>query len=141
MKRKIAIPLEGERLAGHFGHCEAFAIIEAEGNQILRTEIVPAPVHEHGGHPRFLAGMEVTDVIAGGMGPHAVNLLKQFGVNVILGAPELHFNEIAQKYLEGQLQSSEEACHAHEGHHHHDHHHHDHHHHHSGDHPGNHGLH
>ena len=32
---KIAIPTYGRNLTAHFGHCESFAIIDADGNTVL----------------------------------------------------------------------------------------------------------
>ena len=34
MKKRIAIPLEGGILCSHFGHCEQFAIVDAEDKSI-----------------------------------------------------------------------------------------------------------
>ncbi|MDX9812306.1 MAG: NifB/NifX family molybdenum-iron cluster-binding protein, partial [Bacteroidales bacterium] len=34
MKKRIAIPLEGGILCSHFGHCEQFAIVDAEDKTI-----------------------------------------------------------------------------------------------------------
>ncbi|MDK2909585.1 MAG: hypothetical protein PWR20_1152 [Bacteroidales bacterium] len=140
MKQKIAIPLEGDVLSGHFGHCEAFAFVDVEDGKIVGTKVVPAPVHEHGGHPRFLAANHVTDVIAGGMGGHAVNMLESAGIKVLLGAPVKNYYALAQDYLAGQLVSTDQSCHHHEGHGHHHHEDHDHHHH-SGHGPHHHGEH
>ncbi|NLY23703.1 MAG: ATPase, partial [Bacteroidales bacterium] len=40
MKQVIAIPLEEGRLCQHFGHCQQFAIIEAEEGTIVNEYLV-----------------------------------------------------------------------------------------------------
>ena len=35
---KFAIPLENGKLTAHFGHCHEFALVEAEGNEIMKKE-------------------------------------------------------------------------------------------------------
>jgi hypothetical protein len=54
---KIAIPITGGKLSAHFGHCEGFALVDAdaESRTITSTQIVAAPPHEPGLLPRWLA--------------------------------------------------------------------------------------
>jgi predicted Fe-Mo cluster-binding NifX family protein len=54
---KFAIPLAEGKLTAHFGHCEEFAIIEVENDQIKNKEILVPPVHEPGALPRWLHEM------------------------------------------------------------------------------------
>jgi predicted Fe-Mo cluster-binding NifX family protein len=42
MKQVIAIPLEEGRLCQHFGHCQQFAIIEAEEGTMYAVRIAIA---------------------------------------------------------------------------------------------------
>ena len=35
---KIAVACEGKTITEHFGHCEAFAIFEAQGTQIVNKQ-------------------------------------------------------------------------------------------------------
>ncbi|NMB51362.1 MAG: ATPase, partial [Bacteroidales bacterium] len=82
MKKKIAIPLEEGILCSHFGHCQQFAIIDAEGKEITFETLVTPPPHEPGLLPGWLAEKGVTDVIAGGMGQRAINLFNERKINV-----------------------------------------------------------
>ena len=47
---KIAVPIANGVLSMHFGHCEAFAIVnvDAESKTIVETEKAAAPPHEPG---------------------------------------------------------------------------------------------
>ncbi|NLX99973.1 MAG: chromosome partitioning protein ParA, partial [Rhodopirellula sp.] len=51
---KIAIPLANGRLSMHFGHCEQFALVEADAQsgKILDTKLITPPPHEPGVLPR-----------------------------------------------------------------------------------------
>jgi hypothetical protein len=66
MKQVIAIPLEEGRLCQHFGHCQQFAIIEAEEGTIVNEYLVTPPPHEPGLLPAWLSERGVTEVIAAG---------------------------------------------------------------------------
>lgn len=127
MKKIFAIPVEGENLSAHFGRSEAFAFVEVEGNDIQRVTLKPTPEHQPGSFPRFVAAQGATDVIAGGMGPHAVSLFNEAGINVFLGAPIDRPENLVRDFLQGSLQLSANYCdhdgegHGHDHHHHHGH--------------------
>ena len=84
---KIAIPLADGRLTAHFGHCQEFAIIEIEGNEITKKETRVPPPHEPGVLPSWLHSLGANVIIAGGMGGRALSLFEQNGINVVAGAP------------------------------------------------------
>jgi predicted Fe-Mo cluster-binding NifX family protein len=109
---KIAIPLAQGRLTAHFGHCEQFALIEVDPAQkkILGREDVTPPPHQPGLFPPWLSGLGVKLVLAGGMGPRAVDLFRQHGVEVVIGAPAETPEKLAADYLAGTLQTGENAC-------------------------------
>ncbi|MFC1731905.1 NifB/NifX family molybdenum-iron cluster-binding protein [candidate division KSB1 bacterium] len=107
---KIAIPTVGDNLTAHFGHCEYFTIIEAEKNKIIDTYTVTPPMHQPGVYPRFLAEQGVNIVITGGMGQRAQELFTQNNIQVILGINPGNPAEIAQQYLNKQLESGKNLC-------------------------------
>lgn len=63
---RYATPVEGRHLAQHFGHCEQFALIDAdeERKEMLRKEVVPSPGHQPGLLPQWLAEQGVSVVIS-----------------------------------------------------------------------------
>ncbi|MBC7197191.1 MAG: NifB/NifX family molybdenum-iron cluster-binding protein, partial [Deferribacterales bacterium] len=75
---KIAIPVENGLLSQHFGHCEGFYIATVENGKIVNSEILLPPEHGDGTFPTFLANKNVNIVIAGGMGPRAIDFFNQF---------------------------------------------------------------
>ena len=109
---KIAIPTAEGKLCMHFGHCEAFTLIDvdSEGKEILSSSIVDAPPHEPGLLPRWLSEKGVKCVIAGGMGARAVGLFNERGVNVITGAPSETPENVVKAFLENRLATGPNAC-------------------------------
>ena len=74
MKKRIAIPMAGGLLSEHFGHCQAFAYVDVENSLITKITMMEPPEHQPGTFPKWVAANGATDVIAGGIGPMAVNL-------------------------------------------------------------------
>lgn len=122
MNKRIAIPLENGLLSPHFGHCQAFAFVDVEGGAVKSIKVLDPPEHQPGTFPRFVAANGATDVIAGGMGPQAVNLFNQAGVNVFIGAPIEEPAKLVDDFINGRLKLSANYCDHGDGHHH-DHHH------------------
>ena len=96
----------------HFGHCEAFALVEvdAEKREILDSDMVEPPAHQPGALPRFLAEKGANVIIAGGMGSRAQGLFAQQGITVVVGAPSEEPEAIVRAYLDGTLETSGNIC-------------------------------
>lgn len=111
-KMRIAIPLTSGKLSQHFGHCEQFAIIDVdnETKNIESQQFLDPPAHEPGVLPKWLAGMHVELIIAGGMGRRAQQLFEQNGINVLVGAPDNEPRQLVQQHLAGQLQLGQNIC-------------------------------
>ena len=88
---RYAIPISGDRISSHFGHCDSFALIKVDEQtkRILKKEIVPSPGHQPGFLPKWLAAQSVSFVIANGMGSRAQSLFQQNQIKVIIGAEEV----------------------------------------------------
>jgi predicted Fe-Mo cluster-binding NifX family protein len=110
MKKRIAIPLADGILCSHFGHCQQFAIIDAENNSISNEILVTPPPHEPGLLPAWLAEKGVTDVIAGGMGQRAIDLFNQQNINVFVGAQIKNHTELASDLLNDTLTAGANYC-------------------------------
>lgn len=118
MKKRIAIPMAGSLLSEHFGHCQAFAYVDVENNSISKITMMEPPEHQPGTFPKWVAANGATDVIAGGMGPMAVNLFNEAGVNVFVGAPLDTPTNLVNNFLARKLSLRANYCdhHSHEGH-------------------------
>lgn len=108
---KFAVPTYQGKLCAHFGHCEAFALIDTDvaGKVVNETYVTPPP-HEPGLLPPWLSQQGVNCIIAGGMGSRAQQLFAQQGVNVITGAQGENPKEIVEQYLKGVLQTGANTC-------------------------------
>ncbi|HUW17856.1 MAG TPA: iron-sulfur cluster carrier protein MrpORP [Sedimentisphaerales bacterium] len=111
-KMRIAIPVTNGRLSTHFGHCEQFAIVDADphSKQVTNTELLTPPAHEPGVLPKWLSGLCVDLVIAGGMGRRAQELFSQNNIDVVIGAADNPPEKLALQYLEGRLQCGQNIC-------------------------------
>jgi len=107
---RIAIPVFGGKLAQHFGHSEAFVVVDVEDGEVAASEQVTPPVHAPGVLPRWLAEQGCSVIIAGGMGRRAQDLFAAAGITVVYGAPELPPEELVGQYLTGALRPGENPC-------------------------------
>ena len=109
---RIAIPVTEGTLSAHFGHCEAFALIDVdrESKTITATEMLAAPPHEPGLLPRWLAEKGAEMIIAGGMGGRAQGLFQQQNIAVLVGAPSDTPETIVNAWLQGLLKTGDNVC-------------------------------
>lgn len=107
---KFAVPTVNNELTMHFGHCEQFAIIDAENNQLIAEEYITPPVHQPGVYPRFLADQGVNVIIAGGMGQKALSLFAQNNIEVFMGVQAGTPRQLVENYLNNQLETGKNLC-------------------------------
>jgi ATP-binding protein involved in chromosome partitioning len=109
---RIAIPVDKGHLSPHFGHCESFALIDAdlEKREIIQEQMVNSPPHQPGLLPRWLHDREAELIIAGGMGSRAQGLFGEQGIRVIVGAPKGTPHDLAISFLQGTLKTGDNIC-------------------------------
>ena len=107
---KFAIPLAEGKLTAHFGHCQEFALVEVEDNEIKKKETLVPPPHEPGVLPKWLHDLGTNVIIAGGMGARALDLFAQNDIKVIVGAPALTPEELIKQYLDDTLVAGTNVC-------------------------------
>lgn len=109
---RIALPLAEGKLCMHFGHCETFALVEADpaSKKILRTTRLEPPEHQPGLFPRWLHEQGATVVIAGGMGQRAQGLFAENGIQVVVGAPADTPETLVLAFLNGTLKTGDNVC-------------------------------
>lgn len=87
---KMAIPTEGKRgleesIAYHFGRCETYTILDENGKLL---EIIDNTSEHMGGEglpPELLKKHGVDVLVCQGLGPRAVDICGQFGIEVYVG--------------------------------------------------------
>ena len=107
---KFAIPLAEGKLTAHFGHCQEFALIEVEQDEITNKEVLIPPPHEPGVLPRWLGELGANVIIAGGMGQRAISLFSENNIKVVTGAPVLEPESLVNSYLNGTLLTGNNLC-------------------------------
>lgn len=110
MNKLIAIPSTEGELSTHFGHCQQFALVKVEENQIKNIEFVDPPVHKPGAYPKFLREKGVDLVIVGGIGEKAKDIFKMNNIEVLSGANSNKIQDIVNLYLENKLILDENKC-------------------------------
>ncbi|MHC4470077.1 MAG: NifB/NifX family molybdenum-iron cluster-binding protein [Planctomycetota bacterium] len=90
---RIAVASDDDRglaadVSPHFGRCPAYTLAEVRGDEIRSHRVVANPhfaEHVRGAVPQFLSGLDADVVLAGGMGPRAVAMFRDLGIEVATG--------------------------------------------------------
>ncbi len=109
---RIAVPIEGGRLAMHLGHCAEFMLfdVDTEARTVTRVAKEEPPAHQPGVLPQWLASQGADVVLAGGMGRRAQQLFAEHGVEVHVGIDEAPAMAVVKAFLEGRLRTGVNIC-------------------------------
>ncbi len=115
---KIAIPARDGQVDGHFGHCEAFAILTLDEKKKIVDEELLTPPPGCGCKSNVisvLADKGVSLFIAGNIGQGAVNKIEAAGISVLRGVDGA-IHDVVRRWAEGSLQTNNDICTAHHDH-------------------------
>jgi len=93
------------RIAYHFGRCPYYVFVEIEGDKIKSVETKENPYfnnHAPGVVPEFIASQGAKVIIAGGMGPRAIDWFNRLGVQPLTGISGI-VRDALNDYLAGRL--------------------------------------
>jgi Mrp family chromosome partitioning ATPase/predicted Fe-Mo cluster-binding NifX family protein len=109
---RYAVPLTGGKLSDHFGHCEQFALIDAdaEAGEVGNVRYLKPPAHSPGALPAWLKENGVDTVIARGMGQRAQGLFAEAGIEVVTGAEGTTAEELVTAHLADTLEKGDNIC-------------------------------
>ena len=116
---KIAVPTREGHIDDHFGHCDHYTIYTVENQSIVSKEDLPSPqgCGCKSGIAADLQAMGVTVMLAGNMGPGALNKLQAHGIQVIRGCHG-PIDTVVNLFLAGVLADSGIGCASHSSEHH-----------------------
>lgn len=106
MQTRLAIATDGDFVSQHFGRCQSYTIVDIKDGKIIKKELIDNPGlegHEPGVIPRFLHQMGVSFIIAGGMGPRAIDFFNEFGIQTVVGVSG-DIKHTIEKFIAGELQ-------------------------------------
>jgi len=108
--RRIAVSSTGKslksKMAEVFGRCPYFIIVEIENNKIVRSETTKNAVANQMGGAGIAAAQAVAEknvevVITGNIGPRALDVLRQFNIEIYNGRGLVE--DILQEFIAGKL--------------------------------------
>lgn len=103
--------LEGE-VSMHFGRCPYYTFLEVENGEVKNCMVIDNPYfgnHLPGKVPEFIHSQKAEVIIAGGMGPRAIELFDGYGIEAVTGACG-KIKDVLAAYLDGKLRGAG-ACH------------------------------
>lgn len=100
----VAVATDGDQVAVHFGRCQLYTLAEVNEGAVKQQEVLTNPGHTPGFLPNYLAEHGVQCIIAGGMGPRAIGLFNEKGIDVMIGV-QGSVAEVLRSYAEGTLTS------------------------------------
>lgn len=107
---KVAIAKDGDEVSEHFGHCSEYALFTIEDSRITGKEVLKNPGHEPFRLPALLARHRVTHVVAGGMGPRAVDLFCANKIEVFQGIAG-PIDAVILDFIAGKVTPGQSRCH------------------------------
>ena len=118
--KRIALACEDNKgldgqISQHFGRCPYYLLVDIEGDEIKNTNIVDNPYysnHVPGKVPQFISEQGVNVMVAGGMGPRAIDMFTSLGIGVATGAIG-NTGNVLQAYLKGEISGVEPCKHDH----------------------------
>jgi len=96
-------------VSAHFGRAPEFIIIKIENNRVKEKKILQNPGHTIGSIPQFINEQGAKCMIAGGMGPRAIDFFHQYDIDVIIGVSG-KIDDVIEEFLNGTLEGTESLC-------------------------------
>lgn len=111
MEILIAVPSEAPGglesfVSAHFGHCDAFTLVNIRDGSVEKTTVVASPDHADGGclvPINLLASAHVTAIAVQGMGRRPLLGFLEAGIQPYFANGHRTVNDVVAAYLQGAL--------------------------------------
>jgi len=118
--KKIAFSCEDNKglqseMSMHFGRCPYYTMVEVDAGEVKNIEVVENPYynnHVPGVVPGFIKDQNADVMVAGGMGPRAIQMFQGFGIEVATGVAGKVEN-VLKAYLDGRVSGTAPCSHDH----------------------------
>lgn len=108
---RISVPIDGNKISGHFGGSDSFYIAEVTDDGAIVNEFIQKPPeHVAGAYPLCLKNQNVDILLVKNIGSRAIEFLNDYGVKVITGIPGEKPKNAVVEYVKGNIKSSMEFC-------------------------------
>lgn len=98
----IAVPLDGDDIAGKFSDCRKFKVYQAKETDIVESHVIDAPDLSQGSIPGFLLEDEIEIVLCDNIGGETMNMMTKCDILVLPGARG-NADEAVGKLLRAEL--------------------------------------
>ncbi|MHA1732290.1 MAG: NifB/NifX family molybdenum-iron cluster-binding protein [Promethearchaeota archaeon] len=108
----VAISSESGMVSHHFGRTPQFTFVEFDSGKAVGEKVLDNPgsvQHQPGLVPQFIKENGADWIVAGGMGPMAVNMFEQWGIQVVVGITG-SVREVVEKIEAGTLEGGRSLC-------------------------------
>ena len=105
---------EGQ-VSQHFGRCPYYFLVGVEGDKIVGSDVKINEFygnHQPGQMPNFIRNLGANVIIAGGMGPRAVDMFLDYEIEVATGAVGT-VKAVLDAYLRGEIKGITPCSHDH----------------------------
>jgi len=105
----LAVATDGDQVAAHFGRCPSYTLVSYKDGREVSRRRIENPGHEPGLLPELLSRHGATHVVAGGMGPRAMDLFAGKGICTVVGVSGSVDDAIAA-FLKKRLEGGQSTC-------------------------------
>ena len=103
-------------LSAHFGRCPYYTMVDIDEDKVTKITVVDNPYfdnHLPGAVPQFIKEQGAQVMIAGGMGPRALQLFEQIGIEAVTTNVPGNLEEILTSFLRGDITGASGCNHHH----------------------------
>ncbi len=109
-KKQIAVAVEDDKglegqVSMHFGRCPYYVLADVEKDKVVGHRVEENTHfgnHQPGQMPVFIRDLGADVILAGGMGPRAIDMFQGFGIEVATGAVG-NVGKVLDAYLRGEI--------------------------------------
>lgn len=104
--KRVAIPVNNEKLSEYFGQCSHYEIFEIDGKHVSRHKIDDAPKADPEDLPDWTISQGITDIIVHKVDRQIITQFLDNKINLFVGVNVDTPQNLIEDYLQGKLISN-----------------------------------